>query len=189
MLQVVCSVIAAFTSFVVAYLTVRNQRKKDAVDRRFEVYKSLLSFLFQLKNEPIRLTDYQSLKRLRDQEVAIKVCGSSNLISLVSALIADYDSSFERYQKDCGRWDNQVQGERDLAEEGKCEPISPAQLQNEEDEYYKWALQRLIDGSSLGAHIEKLSKEMRRSLGYREFRPAVWLRQTKLYSHLNIWSY
>lgn len=189
MLQVVCSVIAAFTSFVVAYLTVRNQRKKDAIDRRFEVYKSLLSFLFQLKNEPIRLTDYQSLKRLRDQEVAIKVCGSSNLISLVSALIADYDSSFERYLKDCKHRDDQVRGESILADEGKCEPISPAQLQHEEDEYCNWTLQRLIDGSNIDAHIEKLSKEMRRSLGYREFRPAVWFRQTKLYSDLSIWSY
>lgn len=189
MLQVICSAIAALTSFVVAYLTVRNQRKKDAVDRRFEVYKSLLSYLFLLKNEPIRLTDYQSLKHLRDQEVAIKVCGSSNLISLVSALIADYDSSFARYQKDCGYWDNQVQGEGDLADEGKCEPISPAQLQHEEDEFHKWALQRLIDGSNIDAHIEKLSKEMRRTLGYREFRLAVWFRQTWLYSRLNIWSY
>lgn len=189
MLQIVCSVIAALTSFVVAYLTVRNQRKKDAVDRRFEVYKSLLSFLFQLKNEPIRLTDYQSLVRLRDQEVAIKVCGSCNLISLVSALIANYDSCFVRYEKDCDCWNNRVQGERDLVDEGKCEPISPAQLQNEEDEHYKWALQQLIDGLDLNVHIEKLSKEMRRSLGYREFRPAVWFRQTWIYSRLNIWSY
>lgn len=189
MLQVVCSAIAAFTSFVVAYLTVKNQRKKDAVNRRFEVYKSLLSFLFHLKNEPNRLTDYESLRRLKDQEVAIKVCGSSNLISLVSALIADYDSSFERYEKDLDDWKKQVEGERSLAEEGKCEPISPVQMQNEEDERYEGALQRLIDGLSLDDHIEKLSKEMRRSLGYREFRPAVWFRDTRVYSMLNIWSY
>lgn len=189
MLQVVCSAIAALTSFVVAYLTVRNQRKKDAVDRRFEVYKSLLSYLFLLKNEPIRLTDCQSLVHLRDHEIAIKVCGSCNLISLVSALIANYDMCFESYEKDCDCWNNRVQGEKDLVDEGKCEPISPVQLQNEEVEHYERALQRLIEGLALDSHIEKLSKEMRRSLGYREFRLAVWFRQTWLYSHLNIWSY
>ena len=111
------------------------------------------------------------------------------MIDLISALTDDYASSLERYEKDCSYRNNQIQGEKLLADEGKCEPISPAQLQYEENEYYDWAFQRLVESVNLDVHIEKLSKEMRRSLGYRELRLAVWFRQTQLYSRLNIWSY
>ena len=189
MLQIICSIIAAFTSFVVSYLTVKNQRKKDAADRRFEVYKSLLEFLFNLRDNPRSLADYRSLRLLRDQEASIGICGSRNLIGLLRALISDYEKCLDSFDDANDYWSNRRQGEALLAWENDSETTSSVQTIHEDNEFEEKALGNLITQLNLNAHIEKISGEMRRSLGYREFRPAVWFRQTRAYSHLTFWSY
>lgn len=189
------ALIAVAGSFLVAFFTARHEMKKDLVDRRFKVYRKLLKILRNLKRDFEYLSDGKGLHDLSSIEIDVKICGSRHLITLVTSLRKRMEKALDEYGEEIAYKSHNASeqarhdaekglGDRDVLELeylGELGLLDDSPRPSERD-------QALMDDIDLDRFTTEIIREVRRSVGSREFRLAVWFRKTKLYEKVRLWS-
>ncbi|WP_322153480.1 hypothetical protein [Paratractidigestivibacter sp.] len=158
-------------------MTAKHEMKKELFERRYEVYKSIFEYLLRLKRDRHYRVERVALNDLLNLEVDVKLCGSRNLVSQIVSLREELEDSLEKMH-DCKEYqERQYQNEIEYRYEQTGESIEEAEyalygpsLDEGDSESCHALTDDCVDG-----HTCAIVCELRRSLGYREFRPAIWL--------------
>lgn len=191
--QILIAVLTVAGSFLVAWFTAKHQLKKDLLERRFEIYRTLFEIVFELKGNSRARLDGGILERLLDTRIDAEVCGTAHLVKQIDHLIA-------RLKETLGNYRQAIElREKDLDSQAEFE--SETNGGDKAEIYERFLIEDGLDGSSgltpfdhlllqdeeMNFIASGIAREMRRSLGYKEFRPAVWFRGTKLYEKARFW--
>ena len=187
--QIIVALLTVSGSFVVARFTAKHQMKKELFERRYVVYKSVLEYLLRLKRDLGYRSQEEALKKLLDLEADVKICGSCNLVTLIVALRKRLDKSLtalvdaQQYATDL--LESELSYRQDLTgctkEEALTELVGKYNLEGQQ--YSPVLTDKEIDDCT-----QEIVRELRRSLGYKEIRLAVWFRKTWLYRKVRIWN-
>ena len=181
------------SSLVVAYFTSKREMKRFVFERRIEAYASLFDYLRRLKRDHSFRSSQDAVQELSQLETDIKLLGTNKLISIIADLYAKLSQSIEAY--DSAKRDAQQQAQNEYnyyIEEKGMSPIEAQLYQEsideEEGDQNVPYVALLLSNEAVDQYTSVAIREMRRSLHLREFRPAVWIRRTKLYDRLSWWS-
>ena len=187
--QIIVSVVTVAGSFVVAWFTAKHQMKKELFDRRYGVYRDVYEYLFKIRRDKQYRSEYQAVCDLYSLMIDVELCGSKNLISLIKDLYNDLDNSVKKVDELREHFSRQLQLQYDDICD-RCGEFSSeadfflnASSQRDEDPGEVYVLKdEDVDGRAI-----EIERELRRSLGYNEFRFAVWLRKTGFYGKFCPW--
>lgn len=187
--QILIPLISVAGSFGVARVTAKHQMKRELFERRYDVYKSIFEYLLKLKRDKIYRTKEAALTDLLNLEVEAKLCGTRNLVSLMVALRKALEDSLQKMEETKEYQERQCQDELDYRREVLGEPDEDIdrwlnEVSLNDDGF--WTDHALTDEFIKERTVEIVC-ELRRSLGYREFRPAVWFRKKRIYKKLRLW--
>lgn len=187
--DILTMVISVTSSLLLAFLTSKREMKKRVFEERLKIYRSLFSFLRNLKKNPIVRSEASTLQELSKLEVDIKMLGTEELISIIQALKERLEITASCYERACTERTIQFNNELDyLISERGLDPIAAKeQLERE------WNQESARDDhSSLLMHDEVIDvfcgeavKEMRRSLTQTKRSLAVSLRKKAIEKKLN----
>lgn len=181
-IQLLVPVISVAGSFTVAWFTVKHQAKQVLLEKRYEVYKNIFEYLLKLKRDPGYRRKEDSLCMLLNLEVDAGLCGTKRLVSQVETLRESLEQSLAK-QRDALEYERQ-QYANELAY--RCEQLGETPEEAEialydpslDDENYEPPYG--LSDEFINVCVADIVHELRRSLGYKEFRPAIWFRKTWL---------
>lgn len=187
--QIIVSVVTVAGSFVVAWFTAKHQMKKELFDRRYGVYRAIISYLYNLKRSPGYKSDWNALSDLLNLEADARLCGTECLVSLLVELREELEHSLDESSRVRAYGEYLYNCQYDYIRD-KYGESSP-----EMDSFYK---EQALDGEESGEpialkddyldkKIDAIIRELKRSIGNRELRFAVWFRKTGFYGKSCPW--